>query len=81
MKIIYQYREELVEAAMASNIALPINYALEVEVLFVSPSSPDLDNLVMCFMRAMDGSSHSKITVLKDDGLIQSIKASKFFPR
>lgn len=79
-KVIEEYRDELVAAAKASGIELPICVPLEVEALFVAPSSPDLDNVIMCLMRAMDGTSHSKPTVLRDDGLVESIKAAKFYP-
>lgn len=75
------YRDELVAAAKASNIAIPITVPIAVSALFINPLSPDVDNLVCALWRALDGTSHSKPTVLKDDGLIHAIeRTAKFYP-
>jgi Holliday junction resolvase RusA-like endonuclease len=75
------YRDELVAAAKASNIAIPIKVPIALSILFINPVSPDLDNLLMATMRAMDGTSHAKPTILKDDGLVHCLeKVSKYFP-
>lgn len=75
------YRDELVAAAKAANIHIPIKVPIAVSILFINPLSPDLDNLITALWRAMDGTSHRKPTVLKDDGLIFSIeRTSKYYP-
>lgn len=79
-KVIENYRDELVAAATAAGIKIPITRPIELAILFVDPLSPDLDNVIMCCFRAMDGTSHSKPTVLRDDGLIESVSAAKFYP-
>lgn len=80
-RVIAMYRDELVTAAKAAKIEIPIRRPIAVSVLFIDPSSPDLDNLLMALFRALDGTSHSKPTVLQDDGLIFSLeKVAKFYP-
>lgn len=75
------YRDELVAAAKAAKIAIPICRPVALSVLFINPLSPDLDNLLTAVFRAMDGTSHAKPTVLMDDGLIFCLeKVSKFYP-
>lgn len=80
-RVIVEYRDELVAAAKAAGVKVPIDVPVAVSVLFIDPSSPDLDNLVMALFRAIDGTSHSKPTVLRDDGLIHCLeKVAKFYP-
>lgn len=80
-RVIAQYRDELVAAAKAGKISIPICKPIAVSIFFINPTSPDLDSLVVSTFRAMDGTSHNKPTVLKDDGLIHSIeRTSKFYP-
>lgn len=80
-KVIAQYRDELTAAAVAAKIPIPIKRSIALSVLFIDPSSPDLDNLVVALFRAIDGKSHHKPTILKDDGLIETLeKVGKFFP-
>lgn len=58
-----------------------IDYPIDLEVLFVDPCSPDILNVGMSLYRALDQKAwKGKPTVLSDDGLIQKITASKFYP-
>lgn len=80
-QVIARYRDDLVAAARASKIDIPIKHPVALSILYINPCTPDLDNALMATMRAMDGTSHSKPTVLKDDGLIFCLeKVSKYFP-
>lgn len=75
------YRDELVAAALASSIKIPIAEKVAVSVLFVNPMSPDMDNIITALWRALDGKAHTKPTVLVDDGLIFAIeKTAKYYP-
>jgi Holliday junction resolvase RusA-like endonuclease len=60
--IIKQYRQMLVHAARRRNIEIPLDGILDLEVLWVDPTSPDHDNLLGCLFRAMDKA------VVTDDG-------------
>jgi Holliday junction resolvase RusA-like endonuclease len=76
------YRKELVEAAQKEKIVIPIKHPVAVSVLFIDPTSIDLDNLLTALWRAMDGKDHRKPTVLADDGLIHWIeRTGKYYPQ
>jgi Holliday junction resolvase RusA-like endonuclease len=77
--VITQYRGFLREAMAEAGIGMPINYPIDLQVNFVNPSSPDLDNLIMALFRAMDGKTLKGLGILSDDGLIQKVTAMKFF--
>lgn len=80
-RVIEAYRVELVAAAKRAGIPIPIKRPLALSVLFIDPTSPDLDNLVMSTYRALDGKGHHKASVLADDGLIECLeKIAPFFP-
>ncbi len=78
--VIQRYRDELVAAARAANLAVPIRHPIDLKVTFINPCSPDSDNLIVALCRAMDGTCHVKPTLLTDDGLIQSVTMGKFYP-
>lgn len=80
-RIIDRYREELVDAAKAAKIPIPIKHPVAVSALFIDPTSCDLDNLITGLWRAIDGSCHTKPTVLADDSLVYAIeRTAKFYP-
>ena len=80
-EVISRYRKELVEAAKAAKIKIPITTPIAVSVLFIDPTSGDLDNLITALWRAIDGKASSGLTVLSDDELIFSIeRTAKFYP-
>lgn len=79
--IIQKYREEIVAAAKAAGIAVPITYSIALWVLFVDPCSPDYDNLLAATYQALDSSTLKGIALLADDGLIETIEGlARFFP-
>jgi Holliday junction resolvase RusA-like endonuclease len=76
------YRGELYKAFQEQcNRDIPIDYPIDLEVLFVDPCSPDIVNVLMALYRALDQKAwKGKKAVLSDDGLIQKVTASKFYP-
>lgn len=78
--VIAKFRDELTAAAKAAGIPIPIAEQIELWVLFIDPSSPDLNNLHMALCRAMDGNAHRAPTILKDDGLIKWASMGIYFP-
>jgi hypothetical protein len=74
------YRNELVAAGQKIGIVLPIDDVIDLEILFVRPASPDLDNMLTAFYRAVDGKALKGPSLLTDDGLIQKVTMSKFYP-
>ena len=78
--VLQAYRDSLVKAATEANIDFPIKDPLDLSVLFINPTSPDLDNLLAALYRALDAKSLRKVSLLKDDGLIQKATIAKFYP-
>jgi hypothetical protein len=72
--VIQQYREKLRPAFMKLGEPLPIDYPIELSVVFVNPSSPDLGNLYLALEQAMDGQTLKKPGILADDSLIQVVR-------
>lgn len=79
-EILIQYRQALVEAAKKAGMPIPYDDVLDVEILLVNPTTPDLDNSLTAFYRAVDKKALKGPCLLTDDGLIQSIKIAKFYP-
>jgi len=73
-------RQDLFDACVAAKITLPIDYPIDLSVLFVNPMSPDLGNLYLALEQALDGNTLSKRTaVLEDDALISKASISKMY--
>lgn len=77
---IQRYRDDLQKAFNAAGISTPIDHPIDLSVLFVDPSSPDLDNLLTALYQALDGNTLRPPGILKDDGLISKVTVSKYFP-
>ncbi len=77
---IQRYREDLQKALNAAAVPTPIGHPIGLSVLFVNPSSPDLDNLLTALYQALDGATLRAPGILEDDGLISKVTASKYFP-
>jgi Holliday junction resolvase RusA-like endonuclease len=77
--VITQYRGFLREALLDAGVGMPINYPIDLQVNFVNPSSPDLDNLITCLFRAMDGKALKGAGIVVDDSLIQKVTMIKYF--
>lgn len=73
--IIESYRKALLQACAEIRIKTPIKSPIDLSVVFIDPTSPDLDNLLTATFRALDGKTRSG--VLADDGLIHSVKMMK----
>ena len=78
--VLLAYRRELVAAARATGLTVPIRHPVDLRVLFIDPCSPDLDNLITALYRAVDGKALSGPALLADDGLIQDVRMGKFYP-
>lgn len=79
--IIFDFRKRLVAVFKEAGIALPIDYPIDLSVLFTDPSSPDLGNLFLALEMALDGkNAPDEMKILADDDLIQAVYMTKFFP-
>lgn len=74
LRMIQQYREELRKAFHASGLLTPIDYTVDLHILFINPTSPDKDNLFVALCQAMDGSTLKGPGILTDDKLIGVIR-------
>lgn len=78
--VLQKYREELVLALTDSGIELPIKDVIDLMIIFVDPTTPDLDNLLTAFYRASDAKALRGQSILVDDGLVQKVTMMKFYP-
>lgn len=69
-QVLQQYRMELKRALREEKITTPINYTVDLWLLFVDPSSPDYDNLLTALFRAMDAKSLKGPGVLRGDSYL-----------
>jgi len=82
IKVIQQYRKFIYEAVKRTSIGrnLPIGHPIELEVLFVSPTTPDLGNAYLALEQALDNCTLTKPGIVEDDSLIQKVTMAKYFP-
>lgn len=80
VRTIQQYRVFLREALAKIGIDHVIDVPIDLHVLFVNPSTPDLGNAYLALEQAMDDSTLTKPGIVRDDSLIQEVRMSKFFP-
>lgn len=79
--VIVQFRQMIFDACVKAGVPVPIEHPIDLSVVFVNPSSPDLGNLYLALERALDGATLSKKNaVLADDGLVSKVTMSKYFP-
>lgn len=81
VRTIQAYRKSLEDACYQAAIRTPIDVPIDLEVLFVNPSSPDLGNLYLALEQAMDGTTlrGSGKGIVTDDGLISKTTMMKLF--
>ena len=77
---IQQYRKTLYEAVKKTSIGrnLPIQHDIELEVLFINSSTPDLGNAYLALEQALDNTTLTKPGIVEDDSLIQKVTMAKF---
>jgi hypothetical protein len=82
IKTIQAYRKVLYEAVRHTSIGakLPIDHDIDLDVLFVNPSTPDLGNAYLALEQALDDMTLTKPGVVLDDSQIQKVTMSKYFP-
>lgn len=71
--VIQAYRRELLEACETAGIAVPIATPIDLSVVFVDPTSPDLGNLYLALEQALDGNTLTAPGVLVDDSLVHKV--------
>jgi hypothetical protein len=81
IKTIQQYRKFLYEAVRHTSIGnkMPIDYEIDLDILFVNPSTPDLGNAYLALEQALDDTTLTKPGIVKDDSLIQRVQMAKYF--
>ena len=79
VKVIQQYRVFIRESLKKVGINNVIDHDVDLWVLFVNPSSPDLGNLYLALEQALDHTTLTKPGIVLDDSLIQSVTMKKFF--
>jgi hypothetical protein len=82
IKTIQVYRKILYEAIRKTSVGryLPIQFPIDLEILFVSPSSTDLGNSYLALEQALDHTTLTKPGIVEDDSLIQKVTMTKYFP-
>jgi Holliday junction resolvase RusA-like endonuclease len=65
-KVLEQYRIEIWRAAKAAGLD-QMSHQISLSALFIDPTGPDLDNLLVALFQALDGKTGKGPTLLKDD--------------
>lgn len=80
VKTIQVYRKVLYEAVRHTSIGrnLPIDFPIELDVLFVNSSTPDLGNAYLALEQAFDNMTLTKPGIVTDDALIQKVTMAKY---
>ena len=79
-EVLKRYREELWRAAQEVGL-VQLKHQISLSALFIDPTGPDLDNLIMALFQALDGKCGRGPTILRDDKQIVFIeKAGILFP-
>lgn len=79
-EVLIKYREELYFSCVTAGVPVPISDVVDVNLYMVDPTTPDLDNLLTAFYRAVDAKALSGPSIMNDDGLIQKVTIMKFYP-
>ncbi len=79
IKTIQQYRLALYEAISKIGVKMPIQHDIELDILLINPSTPDLGNAYLALEQALDNATLTKPGIVEDDSLIQKITVAKFF--
>jgi hypothetical protein len=74
------YRISLWEAWKAAGRTDTISAPVDLIVVFINPTGPDIDNLIVSTFQALDGKTGKGPTILVDDRQVSCIKASILRP-
>src|SRR5262249_39641949 len=72
--VLKQYRRALWDAGREAQIPAPLRNNVELSATFISPTSPDFDNLLTALFQALDGKCGQGPTLLADDRQIVFVK-------
>ena len=75
-EVLRLYRIALWDAWKASGRSDMLHDAVDLAVVFINPTGPDLDNLLTALFQALDGKTGKGPTILADDRLVSSVKMS-----
>jgi hypothetical protein len=81
-KSLQRFREELTELAVrkiGDKVDLPIDWPIDLKVVYSNPNSPDMDHLLEATFMALDGKSLKGPSILTDDRYIQKATISKYY--
>jgi Holliday junction resolvase RusA-like endonuclease len=70
-KVLQQYREYLHKAIAKTGLRMPYLGPIELSIVYVNPTSPDIGNLYSCTERCFDGKALDPPYILADDSQIQ----------
>lgn len=79
VKVIQQYRVFLHSAISKAGADLPISHDVDLDLLFINPSTPDLGNAYLALEQALDDQTLEKPGIVEDDSLIQKVTMAKWF--
>lgn len=78
--VLQQFRVMLHKAIAKTGLKMPYRGPIELSIVFVNPTSPDLGNVYGALERCMDGKALDAPFILEDDGQIQVVRhMSKMF--
>lgn len=80
MPMIRAYRSMLVAACHKIGLTTPIDHPIDLSVVFVDPTSPDLGNLYLALEMSLDGGKLDRDSVLMDDSLVHGVRMMKLSP-
>lgn len=69
-----RYRVHLHKAIKGTGLKMPYLGPIELSIVFVNPTSPDLGNLYSAVERCFDGKALKPPHILGDDGQIQVVR-------
>ena len=81
-EVLQRFREDLLHMAkrqIGNQVDFPIDHAIDLELVYINPASPDLDHLLEATYQALDGKSLKGPSILVDDRHIQSVKMKKMY--
>lgn len=81
IRTIQAYRKVLYEAVRHTSVGnrLPIDHDIDLDILFVNPSTPDLGNAYLALEQALDNQTLTKPGIVLDDSQIQKVTMAKYF--